>query len=322
MKKLVSFGLLYLTACGEKSIDSGTNAGITECTLSNCTLELGGGQSMDLVLISSGEDPKERYSIMSDFYLMTTEVTQGMFAEIMGYESYTGQPTSNDSGSYAFGTDYPAFYVTWHMAADFANKVTQHHNTLYGTYLEECYSCSDSGSNDVICMAVVNPYQCSGYVLPTESEWEYASRSGTTRDFWTGTGDQLGGSSENDCNGTEVITDSSMNTSLLADYSWYCGNNDNQYGAKEVGQKLPNGFGLYDMHGNVAEWTADAWGGDHPQSVRDPYNGNDLGARVIRGGRFASRPDRMMVSFRNGVDSTSAAQTYLFGQGFRLGLHP
>ena len=75
------------------------------------------------------------------------------------------------------------------------------------------------------------------------AEWEYAARSGTQYDFWTPDGG--GNYAASACNGTETIVDGVGNP-LLRDYAWYCGNLNNQYGgdgSKEVGQKLPNGFG-------------------------------------------------------------------------------
>ena len=113
------------------------------CGLTSCdtNLDLGGGQSIDMVLIPAGSDPQGRYDLTNDFYLMTTEVTQGMFYQIMGYQAWNGY-----SASYGVGNDYPAYYVNWHMVADFANMVTQQHNSVNGTSLQECYSCSSSGN--------------------------------------------------------------------------------------------------------------------------------------------------------------------------------
>ena len=148
------------------------------CVYGNCdmALDLGNGVVMDLNLIPAGTEPLGRYTLTRDFYLMTTEVTQGMFQQVMGYDSRIGKSTG-----YGDGVDFPAYYVNWYMAAAFANAVTQRHNTVNGESLQNCYSCSGSGTA-VICSEVGDPYQCTGYVLPTDAEWEYAVRSGTTSD--------------------------------------------------------------------------------------------------------------------------------------------
>ena len=269
-------------------------------------LDLGGGQSMDLVLIPSGSDPQGRYTISSDFYLMTTEVTQGMFTALMSYDLTTYWTT------YGVGNNYPSYYVNWHMAADFANKVTQRHNSVNGTSLQECYSCSSSGSTSVTCTEAVNPYQCSGYVFPTEAEWEYGARSGTQYDFWTPDGG--GNYNTSSCSSSVYINDGVSNP-LLSEYGWFCGNASS---SKEVGQKLPNGFGLYDMHGNLYEWTADWSGCSYPQSSTDPYCGTQGSYRVIRGGYWSYTPNYMGASVR--YDDVPTGRNSHFG--FRLGLHP
>ena len=103
------------------------------------------------------------------------------------------------------------------------------------------------------------------YRLPTEAEWEYACRAGTqTR--WSFGDDE----------------------SLLPEYAWYHGNNYFTEGAKEVGTKKPNPWGLYDMHGNVWEWVQDWYDEDYySRSVRNDPQGPTSGlGRVIRGGHF------------------------------------
>lgn len=127
------------------------------------------------------------------------------------------------------------------------------------------------------------------YRLPTEAEWEYSARAGTTTAYW------FGNSVEN-----------------LAEHSWYGRNSLGQSHA--VGLKTANGFGLYDMYGNVWQWTND-WYGQYPlEGQQDPTGFEGGVTKVLRGGS----------SFSSAADLRSAARTRLppqawgFDIGFRL----
>jgi formylglycine-generating enzyme required for sulfatase activity len=102
------------------------------------------------------------------------------------------------------------------------------------------------------------------YRLPTEAEWEYAARAGTTTAY--SFGDSAGD---------------------LDEYAWYGGNAGGQ--THPVGQKPANGWGLYDVHGNVWEWVQD-WYGKYPSSPQRDPSGPPSGAdRVVRGGGWYDR---------------------------------
>ena len=125
--------------------------------------------------------------------------------------------------------------------------------------------------------------------LPTEAEWEYACRAGTTGDYCYGDGE-----------GT------------LAEYAWYNSNSNST--THPVGEKKPNAWGLYDMHGNVWEWCAD-WYGDYPATaVGDPQGSSPGSDRVVRGGSWGSYAAYCRAASRN-FDNPSGTS---HGLGLRL----
>lgn len=127
------------------------------------------------------------------------------------------------------------------------------------------------------------------YCLPTEAEWEYACRAGSTGEYCFGDG--------------EVQLD---------EYAWY----ENNSGGKThpVGQKKPNDWGLYDMHGNVCEWVSDRYG-DYPSgTVTDPKGPTSGDSRVLRGGSCCSSAMYLRVSDRDDDDPGTRGNN----GGFRL----
>ena len=135
------------------------------------------------------------------------------------------------------------------------------------------------------------------YRLPTEAEWEYACRAGTTTRFSHGDDPGYGD---------------------LASYAWY-GESTGAGSTHSRGQKLPNPWGLYDMGGNVAEWCQD-WYGPYPGGeVTDPRGPLTGTAHVLRGGNWCSPPSSCRSGSRR---SWGIPSWYDSGTGFRLVLAP
>jgi formylglycine-generating enzyme required for sulfatase activity len=132
------------------------------------------------------------------------------------------------------------------------------------------------------------------YRLPTEAEWEYGCRAGTTTVFSFGDDE-----------------------SKLGEYGWYNSNSSNT--THPVGEKKPNGWGLYDVHGNVFEWCQD-WRGDYPGgSVTDPQGAATGSYRVRRGGYWYSGAGYCRSEYRNDFDEPGSRSD---GVGFRPVLAP
>jgi formylglycine-generating enzyme required for sulfatase activity len=127
--------------------------------------------------------------------------------------------------------------------------------------------------------------------LPTEAEWEYACRAGTTTAFHSG-------NDERD----------------LALAGWYSGNSNS---TQAVGQKVPNAWGLHDMHGNVFEWCQDWFAPYTRQDRKDPRGSRSGSGRVWRGGGWALSPRFCRAAYRS-WDSPSRRVSHC---GLRLCFH-
>jgi formylglycine-generating enzyme required for sulfatase activity len=137
----------------------------------------------------------------------------------------------------------------------------------------------------------------STYRLPTEAEWEYACRADTTTRFSYG---------------------DDPDYSQLGDYAWFDANSDRK--THPVGQKLPNPWGLYDMHGNVWEWCLDWWDWSLTGGLALNPVGPDWGLDwVIRGGDWSLGPDYSRSASRYGSSNPVNSGP---GIGFRVVLDP
>ena len=148
-------------------------------------------------------------------------------------------------------------------------------------------------------IAALNAMDGRTYRLPTEAEWEYAARAGTTTAFYNG-----------------EITNKYCDDANLDQIGWYCGTAAGK--TYPVAQKQPNDWGLYDMSGNVWEWCQDWYGSYLDGAVTDP-TGSDTGSdRVLRGGSWYDNARDCRSAYR--LSYTPSDPKNIFG--FRLALSP
>ncbi len=238
----------------------------TEYTDGDAAADTGSSAAQEFVLIPGGtftmgctagqsdceaDEVEHVVTLTHDYWMGATEVTQGQFEALMAY---------NASSRPDCGRSCPVDGPSWHEAAAYANSKSSREGLPF------CYSCVGSGSS-VECTVSVSPYECTGYRLPTEAEWEAAARCGT---------DLLYAGSD-----------------ILDEVAWTPTNGGTDCGAPvavsacPVAGLAPNACGTYDMSGNVWEWTQDGtetWSGD---AVTDPTGDPSNACLSIRGGSYA-----------------------------------
>lgn len=194
------------------------------------------------------DEVRHKVNISRDFEMQSTVVTQGQFYNVMGFNPSTFSNKTNCTTDYieVNGTSLcpnnPVENVSWHMADDYINQL----NSIQ---------------------------QSHHYRLPTEAEWEYASRAGSQTTYWFGN-----------------------NSQNVGDYVWYKANSKSQ--TQPVGLKPANPWGIYDAHGQVWQWTADWYGSYSTTEQTDPLGALPNFRRSTRGGSWDNDAQTVRAGFR------------------------
>jgi formylglycine-generating enzyme required for sulfatase activity len=212
-----------------------------------------------------GEDNAQHQVTLSSFYMGRYEVTQKEWVAVMG---------SNPSSFK--GDNLPVECVSWFDAVEYCNARSRQEG------LTVAYTISGSVYN----RTVTWDHSANGYRLPTEAEWEYACRAGTTTPYSSG--------------------------SSVDGVGWYSSNSGSK--THPVGTKQAKGWGLYDMHGNVWEWCWDWYGAYGTGGQTDPMGVSSGSNRVWRGGSWGSDGQYLRSAYR--YYGTPSNRYYLIG--FRL----
>jgi formylglycine-generating enzyme required for sulfatase activity len=215
------------------------------------------------------DEDQVNVKLTKGFWLGKFEVTQAEWERVMGTTPWKGKELVKE------GAKFPATYVSWDDAVAFCEKLTRQER------------------------AAGRVPEGWKYTLPTEAQWEYACRAGTTTRYSFGDDD-----------------------AVLSDYAWWAGilgdgKHKTEQSAHRVGTRKANPLGLHDMHGNVSELCRDVKVDDLPGGT-DPEVTAEGSDRVCRGGGWSSYADTSRSAVRPGIPPDVRS----FYLGFRLARSP
>ncbi|MCF7730606.1 MAG: formylglycine-generating enzyme family protein [Akkermansiaceae bacterium] len=238
---------------------------------------------------------------VSAFYMGKYEVTKEEWdaVRVWGFNNgYTDLPAGGGKAA-----NHPVHSITWYDMVKWCNARSEKDG------LRPCYTVSGSiyktGSNG----AVECDWNVSGYRLPTEAEWEKAARGGVSGKNFPWGGDTISHSQANYYSSALTAYDVSPTRNHHPTYAV-----SNKPYSSPVGSFAPNGYGLYDMAGNMWEWCWDWYGSYSAGSQTDPRGASSGSSRVYRGGSWGNGAANARCSFRIATDPTYSNPSWV---GFR-----